>query len=297
MTLEAWVQARRPDRLAHGDLQGVRRRAGLRAVRQQRRRHAQRARRHRAATPASTAPQDLDPNEWTHLAAHVRRQHPAAVRQRRAGRLASRPGRCSPTGPGPLTIGGNNVWGEHFRGPDRRGPGLQPPRSPATRSAPTWAQPVVAGTPKPPADTGPDAIGKFAAPQAVADHARAPGADCPTARSRPGTASRPPLNSEHTGIRGRARSTRSRPAATCSAPATSRSPDGRLLVAGGHIRPTRARRTRTSSTRRRARGRAAPDMSVARWYPTATGAAGRPRVRGLGRQHHARRPAEHSRCR
>ena len=33
--------------------------------------------------------------------------------------------------------------------------------------------------------------------------------------------------------------------------------DGRLLVVGGHIRPTRASRTRTCSTRRRRPGRAA----------------------------------------
>ena len=66
------------------------------------------------------------------------------------------------------------------------------------------------------------------------------------------------------------RSTRSRPAATCSAPATSRSATGACWWSAATSRPTRAPRTRTSSTRRRARGRAGADMSVARWYPTVT---------------------------
>ena len=63
---------------------------------------------------------------------------------------------------------------------------------------------------------------------------------------------------------------RSRRAATSSARATSRSPDGRLLVAGGHIEAYEGTKDTNIFNPQTDRGSAATDMAVARWYPTAT---------------------------
>ena len=76
--------------------------------------------------------------------------------------------------------------------------------------------------------------------------------------------------------------------------------DGRTLLVGGHITPTSASPTRRSSTRRRRTYFRGPDMSVGRWYPTATQLARRSRAHVRRRQHRpgpARRDAAASRTR
>ena len=64
--------------------------------------------------------------------------------------------------------------------------------------------------------------------------------------------------------------------------------DGRVLrrsAAGTAPTASSGCSTRTSSTRRRRRGRRLPDMAYRRWYPTRHDAAGRPRPGDLGRDH------------
>ena len=66
--------------------------------------------------------------------------------------------------PGPLTFGANHVWGEHFRGLIDEVRVYNRTLSARRDPWPTWTLPVAPGTPRPPSDTDPAAIGKFAAP-------------------------------------------------------------------------------------------------------------------------------------
>ena len=212
--------------------------------------------------------EELDPNTWTHLAGDLRRQHPQAVRQRRAGRLPGRP-RHALRGPGPLTIGGNLVWGEHFRGLIDE---VRVYNRPLTREevGTDMDAPVVPGTPKPPSDTDPGSIGSFA--NAGLHYPITPVhlALLSDGRVAMWDGFEAALNSEHTwdpwsGAFDAIPTGRN---LFCAGHITLA--DGRLLVAGGHIEAyegTKDTNIFNPQTDQWVRGQ---DMAVARWYPTAT---------------------------
>jgi hypothetical protein len=210
----------------------------------------------------------VDPNEWTHLAAtydgSILRLYVNGVQ---AGAHAY-PGEI-PSGAGPLTLGGNTLWGERFSGliDEVR---VYNRRLTSDEIAADMDRPVVAGTPRPPADNSADAVGRFAAPQSwpITPVHLALTADGKVAAWDGFDAA---LNSEHlwdpwTGEFDDIPNGRN---LFCAGHIQLQ--DGRLLVAGGHVqayeglKDTNLFDPRTSSWQRGA------DMFAARWYPTVTG--------------------------
>ncbi len=210
---------------------------------------------------------ELDPDKWAHLAATY---DSATLRLFVNGaQVASRPlpDALAP-GDGPLTFGANNVWGERFRGLIDEVRVYNRALSAAEIGA-DMGQPVVVGTPAPPPDPGPDAIGSFSSPQPwpiVPVHL----ALTSTGRVAAWDGFEAALNSERlwdpttqaflqipTGRN-----------LFCAGQVTIGS--GRLLVVGGHeaayvgIKDTNLYDPQQGTWSRGA------DMSVARWYPTAT---------------------------
>ena len=226
---------------------------------------------------------DLDPDKWTHLAAtYDSTTLRLFVNGAQVG-TRDLPEALTP-GDGPLTFGANNVWGERFRGliDEVRvyGRALS-----ASEIGADMSQPVVAGTPAPPADPGPDAVGSFSAPHAwpiVPVHM----ALTSNGRIAAWDGFEAALNSEHLWdpVTEGFLSIPTGRNLFCAGQVTIG--DGRLLVVGGHeqayegIKDTNLYNPQTGTWTRGA------DMSVARWYPTATQLPDGRVVRGLGRQHH-----------
>ena len=241
--------------------------------------------------PGARGTGDLDPGKWSHLAATYDGDDPAAVRQRHPGRLAHAPRgprrqlRRSADASAATTSGASTSDGlidevrvysrAAERGRDR---------------APTWASRWCPARRRRPADPGPDAIGSFAAPKPwpivpvhLALHLERPGGGLGRLRGR--AQLRAPLGPGDRDV-----PAASPPGATCSAPATSRCGDGRLRGlrrprAGlrghqGH-EPLQPADGHLAARRRHERGALVPDRDRA---------AGRPRVRDLGRRHHAQGP-------
>ena len=211
--------------------------------------------------------EELDPNTWTHLAGtydgNILKLYVNGVQ------VGSRavPGMLSEA-PGPLTIGGNLVWGEHFRGLIDE---VRVYNRPLTREevGTDMDAPVVPGTPKPPSDTDPGSIGSFAKPVSY------PITPVHLALLSDGRVAmwdgfEAALNSEHTwdpwsGAFDAIPTGRN---LFCAGHITLA--DGRLLVAGGHIEAyegTKDTNIFNPQTDQWVRGQ---DMAVARWYPTAT---------------------------
>ena len=214
-----------------------------------------------------SGPSVLEGNRWTHLAATF---DGATLRLFVNGTAAgSLPvdGELS-TGDGPLSFGANHVWGERFRGLIDEIRVYNRALSPAEIGA-DMGRSVVPGTPEPPPDPAPDVIGSFAAPQqwpivpvhlSLTSNGRVAAWDGFEAA----------LNSERvwdpgTGAFIGIPSGRN---LFCAGQVTGA--DGRLLVFGGHqdsylgIKDTHIYNPQQGTW---ARG---PDMSVERWYPTAT---------------------------
>ena len=214
-----------------------------------------------------SGPSVLDGNRWAHLAATF---DGATLRLfvngTPAGSLAV-DGELTP-GSGPLSFGANHVWGEHFRGLIDEVRVYNRALSAAEVNA-DMGRSVVPGTPEPPPDPAPNVIGSFAAPQpwpivpvhlSLTSNGRVAAWDGFEAA----------LNSERlwdpgTGAFIGIPSGRN---LFCAGQVTGA--DGRLLVFGGHqdaylgIKDTHMYNPQQGTW---ARG---PDMSVARWYPTAT---------------------------
>jgi hypothetical protein len=212
---------------------------------------------------------ELDSNEWTHLAAtydgnilrfYVNGDQVAS---------AAYPDDELPTSTGPLTIGGNNVWGEHFSGliDEVR---VYNRRLTREEIESDITRPVVAGTPKPPVNNAPDAVGKFAAPQ------QWPITPVHLALTNDGKIAawdgfEAAVNSEHTWDPWSGQFDAIPTGRNLFCAGHIQLQDGRLLVAGGHIqayegtKDTNLYNPQTSSWTRGA------DMAAARWYPTVTG--------------------------
>ena len=210
---------------------------------------------------------DLDPDKWAHLAATYDSN---TLRLFVNGTQVATRDLVDALGPGdgPLTFGANNVWGERFRGLIDEVRVYNRPLSAAEIGA-DMGQPVVAGTPAPPPDPGPDVIGQFAAPKAwpivpvhlaLASNGKVAAWDGFEAA----------LNSEHTWD----------PATDSFLPIpTGRNlfcagqitiGDGRLLVVGGHIQAYEGTKDTNLYNPQTGTWTRGADMSVARWYPTVT---------------------------
>ena len=213
------------------------------------------------------APSDLDPDKWTHLAATYDSTNLRLFVNGTQVAVKGLPDAFR-TGDGPLTFGANNVWGERFRGLIDEVRVYSRALSAAEIGADMNAS-VVPGTPAPPPDPGPEAIGSFSTPQSWPI--------VPTSLSLTSNGKvaawdgfEAALNSEQlwdpsteafVGIpTGRN--------LFCAGQITIG--DGRLLVVGGHeqayegLTDTNLYNPQTGSWTRGA------DMSVARWYPTVT---------------------------
>ena len=209
----------------------------------------------------------LDPNHWTHLAAtydnHLMRLY---VDGRLVGSKALT-GDLS-DGEGPLTIGANHVWGEHFRGLIDEVRVYNRVLSENQIQA-DMDLPVVAGTPRPPADTDPDQIGEFSKP------VQYPITPVHLALLSNGKIAmwdgfEAAVNSEHTWDpwTGEFDAVPTGRNLFCAGHVTLA--DGRLLVAGGHIQAYEGTKDTNLFDPTSASWERVQDMSNARWYPTAT---------------------------
>ncbi|MDA0180308.1 DUF4082 domain-containing protein [Solirubrobacter phytolaccae] len=211
--------------------------------------------------------EELDPNHWTHLAAtydgNIMRLFANGTQ------IASKAATGSlPDAGGALTFGANNVWGEHFKGLIDEIRIYNRPLS-AAELKDDMARPVVAGTPEPPESLRTDQIGEFAKPMewpivpvhlALLSNGKVAAWDGFEAA----------LNSEHTWDpwTKQFESVPSGRNLFCAGHITLT--DGRLLVVGGHINAYEGLKDTNlfnPVSKTWARG---ADMSVARWYPTAT---------------------------
>jgi hypothetical protein len=215
-------------------------------------------------------PEELDPNKWSHLAAtydgHLLRFYVDGVQ---VGSRAYTDQPELPTGAGPLTIGANHVWGERFSGliDEVR---VYNRRLTADEIGDDMDRPVVEGTPRPPANDSPDAIGTFGAPQewpitpvhlALTSDGRIAAWDGFDAA----------LNSEHiwdpwTGQFDDVPTGRN---LFCAGHIQLQ--DGRLLVAGGHIQAYEGTKDTNLFNPQTNVWQRGADMAAARWYPTVTG--------------------------
>ena len=211
--------------------------------------------------------QMIDPNAWTHLSAtydgSVMRLYVDGVQvgaKAFSGDLSS--------GAGPLTIGANNLWGEHFRGLIDEVRVYNRPLT-AEEIRGDMDQPVTPGTPRPPSDTEPQAIGTFGAPinypitpvhLALMSNGKIAMWDGFEAA----------INSEHTWdpFTGEFDAVPTGRNLFCAGHVTLT--DGRLLVAGGHIQAYEGTKDTNLFDPKAATWSRAEDMDVARWYPTAT---------------------------
>jgi len=212
--------------------------------------------------------EELDPNQWTHLSATYDGN---MLRLYVDGKLAGSKlvGGDLSDAAGAMTFGANHVWGEHFRGLIDE---VRVYNRPLTQEeiADDVAAPVVPGTPRPPSDTDPAAIGTFAAPQAwpiTPVHL----ATLSNGKVAAWDGFEAAVNSEHTWDpwTGQFDAIATGRNLFCAGHITLT--DGRLLVAGGHIQAyegTKDTNLFTPSTNTWARG---SDMAAARWYPTVTG--------------------------
>jgi uncharacterized protein DUF4082/concanavalin A-like lectin/glucanase superfamily protein/galactose oxidase-like protein/Big-like domain-containing protein/purple acid phosphatase-like protein len=214
-----------------------------------------------------SGPTALAPGQWTHLAAtYDGNILKLFVNGTQVGSKAV-PG-VLPNGAGPLTIGANSVWGEHFRGLIDEVRVYNRPLS-QSEIATDRNAPVVPGTPAPPSDTDPNQIGSFSQP------VQYPITPVHLALLRDGRVAmwdgfEAALNSEHTwdpwsGAFDAIPTGRN---LFCAGHVTLN--DGRLLVAGGHIQAyegTKDTNLFNPDTDTWTRGQ---DMQNARWYPTAT---------------------------
>jgi hypothetical protein len=213
------------------------------------------------------APSGLDPNRWTHLAATY---DGTILRLFVDGtQVGSKTvGGDLSDAPGPLTFGANHVWGEHYRGLIDE---VRIYNRPLAREeiVSDMDAPVAPGTPRPPSDTEPNAIGAFSAP------VQYPITPVHLALLSDGRVAmwdgfEAALNSEHTWDpwSGGFDSIPTGRNLFCAGHVTLT--DGRLLVAGGHIQAyegTKDTNLFNPQTDTWTRGQ---DMANARWYPTAT---------------------------
>jgi hypothetical protein len=214
-----------------------------------------------------SGPSVLDANRWTHLAATFDNGtlrffvNGAAVGSLQVeGDLA--------TGSGPLSFGANHVWGEQFRGlidevrVYNRALSTAEIGTDMTRS-------VVPGTPEPPPDPAPDAIGSFAAPHAwpiVPVHMSLTS----NGRVAAWDGFEAALNSERlwdpaTGAFAAIPTGRN---LFCAGQVTDA--EGRLLVFGGHEEAYLGTKDTNIYSPQEGTWVRGPDMSVGRWYPTVT---------------------------
>ena len=211
--------------------------------------------------------QALDPNAWTHLAAtydgEIVRLYVDGVN---VGSKALH-GELSDA-PGPLTFGANHIWGEHYRGliDEVR---VYNRRLTREEILADMDAPVTAGTPRPPSDTEPDKIGQFAPP------VQYPVTPVHLALLSNGKVAmwdgfEAAVNSEHTWDpwTGEFDAVPTGRNLFCAGHITLT--DGRLLSAGGHIQAYEGTKDLNLFDPKVASWTRGPDMSVARWYPTAT---------------------------
>jgi hypothetical protein len=209
----------------------------------------------------------LDPNQWTHLSATydgslLRLYVNGVLVGSRAfsGDLSN--------GAGPLTIGANAVWGEHFRGliDEVR---IYNRTLTAEEIRSDMDLPVRGGTPRPPSDTDPQAIGQFAAPvqyPITPVHLNL----LSNGKVAMWDGFEAAVNSEHTWDpwTGEFDAVPTGRNLFCAGHITLT--DGRLLSAGGHIQAYEGTKDLNLFDPKLATWTRGPDMAVARWYPTAT---------------------------
>ncbi len=210
----------------------------------------------------------VDPNEWTHLAAtydgsilrlYVGAELVASIAYQ--GEL--------PEGDGPLTIGANRLWGERFGGliDEVR---VYNRNLTADEIAQDMERPVVAGTPRPPADNSADAVGRFAPPKEwpIVPVHLALTSDGKVAAWDGFDAA---LNSEHLWDpwTGQFEGVPSGRNLFCAGHIQLQ--DGRLLVAGGHVQAYEGTKDTNLFTPQSKTWQRGADMAAARWYPSVTG--------------------------
>jgi len=211
--------------------------------------------------------EELDPSAWTHLAATY---DGALLRLYVDGVLVGSKaieGDLSEA-PGPLTFGANHVWGEHYRGliDEVRVYNRKLSREEIVAD---MDSPVVPGTPRPPSDTDPAIIGKFAQP------VQYPITPVHLALLTNGKVAmwdgfEAALNSEHT-YDPWTNEFDAIPTGRnlfCAGHITLT--DGRLLVAGGHIQAYEGTKDTNLFDPKIDTWTRGQDMAVSRWYPTAT---------------------------
>ncbi len=210
---------------------------------------------------------ELEPGKWTHLGATY---DGAALRLFVNGtQVGSRPfeGDLSAS-TGPLTFGANNVWGERFSGLIDEVRVYNRALSPAELTA-DLGRAVVSGTPAPPPDPQPSAIGSFSAPK---DWPIVPVSLSLTSNGRIAAwdGFEAALNSEHLWDPA-TESFLSIPTGRnlfCAGQITIG--DGRLLVVGGHVQAYEGTKDTNLYNPQTGTWTRGADMSVARWYPTVT---------------------------
>ena len=210
---------------------------------------------------------EIDPGQWTHLAAtYDGNILKLFVNGTQVGSKAMSGDLSSAEGM--LMIGANTVWGEQFRGLIDEVRVYNRPLS-SDEIAADMDIPVTPGTPRPPSDTEPDAIGQFGAP---IDFPITPVhlAMLSDGRVAMWDGFEAALNSEHVfdPWSGQFDAVPTGRNLFCAGHVTLS--DGRLLTAGGHIQAyegTKDTNLFDPKTDVWTRGQ---DMSNPRWYPTAT---------------------------
>ncbi|MGH2969280.1 MAG: LamG-like jellyroll fold domain-containing protein, partial [Solirubrobacteraceae bacterium] len=210
---------------------------------------------------------DVDPGQWTHLSATYDGN---LLRLYVDGELAGAKALSGDLSeaPGPLTIGANHVWGEEFRGLIDE---VRVYNRALTREEirTDMDLPVTPGTGRPPADTSPDAIGKFDKP------VQFPITPVHLSLLKNGQIAmwdgfEAALNSEHTWDpwTGQFDAVPTGRNLFCAGHITLS--DGRLLVAGGHIQAYQGTKDTNLFDPDLSTWERGADMAVPRWYPTAT---------------------------
>ena len=210
----------------------------------------------------------IDPTGWTHLAATYDGSLLRLYVDGKQVASHSYPGELYPA-EGALTIGANRLWGENFSGliDEVR---VYNRRLSTDEIDADMDRPVVSGTPHPPANDAPSAIGQFAKPQqwpitpvhlALTNNGKIAAWDGFDAA----------VNSEHLWDPWSGQFDAIPTGRNLFCAGHIQLQDGRLLVAGGHIQAYEGTKDTNLFNPQTATWQRGADMFASRWYPTVTG--------------------------